>query len=253
VFQVMFSPFSKGFKVTPKGTKSDRFYFNWGLAWPLLLTFVITAVSLWQNLAMCMIKGDWATTVSSDQALHIKGIGLGWMWSLYNLLMLGVGLLALIDVPKFDVNEWFNLRRLVKIEVNSESEDGAIEAYGATTKLSEVGAEVALTQFNLPKLVSGETLPISLEILEEKLRLMGRITALDVSDEFPIVQIEFDPLTLAQQRKLIVALFCRPGQWKRHEAPGALAALGLMFKALFRPRLLFDRKPQIRAMIVGQG
>ncbi len=46
VIQVMLNPFSKGFKVTPKGTRSDRYYFNWRLAWPLIIVFVATAVSL---------------------------------------------------------------------------------------------------------------------------------------------------------------------------------------------------------------
>jgi cellulose synthase (UDP-forming) len=257
VVQVMISPFSKGFKVTPKGVKSDRFYFNWGLAWPLMIIFGVTAVSLWRNLALCMIKGDWATSVSPEQALQIKGIGLGWMWSAYNLLILALALLALVDVPKFDLHDWFNLRRSVRIQVESTEdstvEQAAIEVYGTTTKLSEVGAEIALTQFKLPKLVMGETLPITLEILEEKIAITGKIVDWQHGEEFPIVRVAFEPMTLAQQRQLVVALFCRPGQWKRKDAPGIVGSLFLMVKVLFRPRMLFDRQPQIRAMAVGQG
>jgi cellulose synthase (UDP-forming) len=40
VMQVMLNPFSKGFKVRPKGTASDRFSFNWRLALPLIVLFI---------------------------------------------------------------------------------------------------------------------------------------------------------------------------------------------------------------------
>ena len=42
VIQVMLNPFSRGFTVTPKGTSSDRFSFNWKLALPLILLFIAT-------------------------------------------------------------------------------------------------------------------------------------------------------------------------------------------------------------------
>jgi cellulose synthase (UDP-forming) len=74
VIQVMLNPFSKGFKVTPKGTRSDRFYFNWRLAWPLILMFIITAVSLWRNLGLCMMKGAWAKTVTAELAVQLKAL-----------------------------------------------------------------------------------------------------------------------------------------------------------------------------------
>jgi cellulose synthase (UDP-forming) len=170
VIKVMLNPFSRGFKVTPKGTKSDRFYFNWGLAWPLILMFIVTAVSLWRNLGLCMMKGAWATTVSQEVAQQIKGIGLGWIWSTYNLLMIGVALLILLDVPKPDVYEWFNLRRVVQLDVA----EGTF--WGVTTRISEVGAEVALTQAGLPSIASGETVPVRLSILEEGISLQGQIT-----------------------------------------------------------------------------
>jgi cellulose synthase (UDP-forming) len=76
--------------------------------------------------------------------VQIKGIGLGWLWSSYNLLMIGIALLILLDVPKPDLYEWFNLRRLVRLDVAERT------LWGVTTRISEVGAEVALTQAGLP-------------------------------------------------------------------------------------------------------
>jgi len=58
----------------------------------------------------------------------------------------------LVDVPRPDLHEWFNLRRLVRLDVGELS-------LGVTTSISEVGAEIALTQAGLPTIATGETLP----------------------------------------------------------------------------------------------
>ena len=265
VIQVMLNPFSKGFKVTPKGTRSNRFYFNWRLAWSLILMFILTAISLWRNLGLCMMKGAWATTVSPEIAQQIKGIGLGWIWSVYNLLMIGVALLILLDVPKPDLYEWFSLRRLVRIQRTSQEQESReaeeakasppseIQLWGVTISISEVGAEVALTQAGLPQIAPGETLPVTLEILEEGLTLKGQVTRTGFSDEFPTVRVMFEQLTLSQQRCLVEMLFCRPGQWKRQNSPGEFQSLWLLLKILLRPRVLFDRNPKVRAIAVSQG
>lgn len=259
VFQVMLSPFSKGFKVTPKGTKSDRFYFNWGLAWPLIILFMLTAISLWWNLGMCMMKGAWATTVPVDVAQQIRGIALGWIWSAYNLIMLGIALLILLDVPKPDLYEWFSLRRLVRLQFNDseksqerETSLSKIQLWGVTTSISEIGAEFTLTQAGLPTLAPGDTLPVTLDILEEGLALQGKLTETGFSGEFPTAKVIFEHVTLTQQRRIIEMLFCRPGQWKRQNSPGEFKSLWLLLKILLKPRVLFDRNPKTRAMSVSQ-
>lgn len=246
VVQVMFNPFSKGFKVTPKGTINERFYFNWKLATPLIFFFIVTAVSLWQNLGLCLIKQTWALTVTPETALQIKGISLGWIWSFYNLIMISIALLILLDVPKPNLYEWFNLRRLIRLDLAEQS------FWGVTTSISEIGVNIALTQAGLPTIQSGQNLPVKLEILEEKIALQGQITSTEFNGEFPTVQIIFEQLTLAQQRKLVEMLFCRPGQWKRHKTPGELKSLWLLLKILLKPQFLFGRNTKISAITVSQ-
>ena len=245
VLQVMLNPFSKGFNVTPKGTTSNRFYFNWKLAAPLIFFFIITALSLWQNLGICLIKQSW-TTVTPETSLQIKGVGLGWIWSLYNLIMIGIALLILLDVPKPDLYEWFDLRRLIRIDTAEKS------FWGVTTSLSEIGANIALTQTGLPPLACGETLSVNVEILEEALSLQGKIITTGLSGEFPTVQIFFEQLTLAQQRQLVEMLYCRPGQWKRHQTPGELTSLWLLLKILLKPKVLFGRNSKTNIITVSQ-
>lgn len=244
VIQVMLNPFSKGFNVTPKGTASKYFSFNWNLALPLIILFIATAVSLWRNLGMCMVKGAWATTVAPEVAQQVKGIGLGWLWSGYNLLLLGIALLILLDVPKPDLYEWFNLRRVVQLQVGEQ------KFWGITTMISEIGAEVALTQ--AVNNFEGN-LPASLELMEEQLQLPGNIVKTSVKDEFLTVRVAFEQVTLSQHRRLVEILFCRPGQWKRQNTPGELRSLLLIFKILLKPRVLFDRNVEVNAIAVSQG
>lgn len=235
VIKVMLNPFSKGFKVTPKGMASDRYSFNWSLAYPLIILFVATAISLWCNLGMCIFT-------NTEQS--IKGLTLGWLWSGYNLLILGIALLILLDVPKPHLYEWFNLRRVVKLTVGEDN------FWGVTTMISEVGAEIALTQ--KPIFSLSESLPVKLEIMGEKLELVGKITKTGIKNEHPTVQIAFEQVQLNQYRQLVEMLFCRPGQWQSSKTPGEFQSLLLLFKILLKPRALFDKNRDVNAIVVSQ-
>ena len=302
VIQVMLNPFSKGFNVTPKGTASDRYSFNWNLALPLIVLFIVTAVSLWRNLGMCMVTG-WSTNVTPE----LKGLGLGWLWSSYNLLMIGIALLILLDVPRPDANDWFDLRRTVRLSLSpafKEQQETSVQRHldnerekesfgtlgcwdrgtastliapppqalrlslpqtpnqlqalprtlwGVTTMISEAGAEIALTQAGFPALAPGESLPVLLEVMEVGLKLQGMVVRSSVRDEFPTVRVMFDHLNLQQQRCLVEMLYCRPGQWKRRKTPGEFQSLLLLFKILLKPRILFDRAHDVRAIEVAKG
>jgi cellulose synthase (UDP-forming) len=299
VVQVMLNPFSKGFSVTPKGTASDRYSFNWNLALPLIVLFLITAVSLWCNLGLCMANG-WAAIGTPE----LKGLGLGWLWSSYNLMMIGIALLILLDVPRPDTNDWFDLRRTVRlclspsideqrvatsqkyVDQERESFQGlgyrdrgtvstlvapsppslrsplqsysqlpalTLTLWGVTTMMSEAGAEIALTQAGFPVLAPGETRPVSLEVMEVDLKLQGVAVRSGVSNGFPTIRVMFEHLNLQQQRCLVEMLYCRPGQWKRRKTPGEFRSLLLLFKILLKPRILFDRNHDVRALEVAKG
>jgi cellulose synthase (UDP-forming) len=255
VIQVMLNPFSRGFMVTPKGTASDRFSFNWKLALPLIVLFITTAVSLWRNLGMFMLKGAWQTTMPLEVAQQVKGLGLGWLWSAYNLIVLAVALLVLLDIPKPDLYAWFDLRRTVRLSVKDNKEESAKDTslWGITTKISEIGAEIALTQAGLPEIKPGEILPVTVEIMEVKLTLQGIVTQTSLQEGFPTVRVMFKQVNMTQHRCLVKMLFCRPGQWRRSLTPGELQSLLLLFKVLLKPRVLFDRKADMSAIAVVKG
>lgn len=254
VIQVMLNPFSQSFKVTPKGVSQDRFYFNWTLSLPLMVMFLLTAVSLWRNLGMSMLKSDWARAVPPELADSIRGFDLGWIWSTYNLVMLGIALLILMDVPKPDLYNWFDLRRTVRLTLISPSGIIPPSFWGITTMMSEGGAEIALTQDGLMAqgIRTGTQWPVTLEILESNLKLAGQIVRTGTQEGFPTVRVVFDPLALDQERCLVEMLFCRPGQWQHQQTPGEFQSLLLLFKILLRPRVLFKRDTEVRAIAVAK-
>ncbi|MEM6591065.1 MAG: glycosyltransferase [Cyanobacteria bacterium P01_H01_bin.119] len=241
VIQAMLNPFSRGFKVTPKGNTQKSFNFNWQLAWPLVLLFVLTAYSLWYNLGQCLAHG-WA-------AEHLRGLSLGWIWSAYNLVMIGIALLILLDVPLPDINPWFELRRVARIQTVGEDERSW---WGVTTQISEVGAEIALNQRGFPRPEPGQRLPITVEFADEAMRLEAEAIAIRCVDDFTAVRVNFVNVTLNQRRQLVELLFCRPGQWKRWNSPGELRSLWLLLQILLRPRVL-TRDIEIKALSVTQS
>ena len=236
VLQTLINPFSKGFKVTPKGTNRDRPIFNWALATPLIVVFIATAVSLWINLAKCLMELG-----SYEVDSHVKGLNLGWLWSSYNLILLGIALIVMLDLPKTDLYEWFNLRRTVKVQ------SGSNVFWGATAVISEVGAEIVLTEGGLDRQAN-----LDVEIMETGLKLQGTAQKLRYDEGFPKVTVMFEQVSLREHRALIEMLFCRPGQWKRQNNPNELMSLWLLLGSVLKPKALFGKKHEISAVSICQ-
>ncbi|MEH1826244.1 MAG: PilZ domain-containing protein [Nostoc sp.] len=158
--------------------------------------------------------------------------------------MIGITLLILIDAPKADTYEWFNLRRIVQLRVGDHN------LWSVTTMISEAGVEIALTQ-KLPINLFAHQL-INIGVIEESLWLTGEVVNTGFKDESFTVRLRFKSVSLNQHRRLVEMLFCRPGQWKRQNAPGELHSLLLIFKIFLKPQILSDKKVDVRAMTVSQ-
>jgi cellulose synthase (UDP-forming) len=247
--QVMLNPFSQGFKVTPKGLSRNRYVFNWSLALPLIVLFGVTLFGAWQSLSLGIL------TPNTGQTQRIEGLVLGLSWSAYNLIILALALLILVDAPKPDVYEWFHLRRVVQLHPQEGISTSPL--WGITTAISEGGAEIVLNQIPNDGLPLVDGVPVKLEIMEEGIMLQGKIVCshcqnLSVTHKIPRLRVMFDSVSLEQQRQLVEMLYCRPDRWQRRETPGELQSLWLLLKTLFRPRVLFDRKPKVSAIAVSQ-
>jgi cellulose synthase (UDP-forming) len=240
VVKVMFDPFGKGFQVTPKGTVNSKFTFNWLLALPLFLMFFLTAFSLWINLSNYLMMGEWHIDMPLEILSKFRGIGIGWIWSAYNLLLLAVSLLILVDAPRLSSYDWYDLNYTIAIEV------GKTKLWGTSTALSETGIEIQLT--HAPPQALLQSVPVVIHVLETGLSVVGTIEEVQQQS----IQIRFEPLDLAQQRQLVEMIYCRPGQWQHRCSPGELQSIGLLLKTLLQPKILFDRKHRITPIRVAK-
>ena len=206
VIKVMVSPFSKGFKVTPKGLASDRHYYNWNLALPLVLLLIATVI------------GFCFALIHNASVLNIN-----LWWSGYNMMTISAALLVLLDIPKLSIYQWFSLRK--KVQIITED----ITYWGVTRKLSEEGAEIVIrAQASLSK-------EVVLKIVAGDITLSGNVTHTRLEQESTIVSIRFSNLSVSQHRSLVSTLYCQPGRWKTRNAPGELQSIGILFKILLRP------------------
>jgi cellulose synthase (UDP-forming) len=219
VVKVMFNPFGQGFKVTPKGLFRAKNQYNWRSALPLIIFFIGTVVSLWITLGITnSLTGNYFNLVV--------------VWEIYNIIIISIALLGLLDITKPDIYEWFAMQQRVQI-TSGDYPPGSGKAdrtiWGTITQLSEIGAEIQLQQ---PIDLDGR---ITLEIPEEKLTLFGKLTHINLKNSS--IRVKFESLTSQQSRRLIELLFCRPGQWKHRNTPGEWRSLWLLFTILFRPIL----------------
>ena len=214
VIKVMFNPFGKGFKVTPKGLAIDRFNYNWSLALPMTILFVATLISFSMNI------------------LHPPDVSfnLGLYWSSYNLLTITVAMMTLMDLPKPSFYEWFDLKK----EVNIYS--GRVVHPGITQKVSEEGVEIFLDQ---PTNLATD---VVIELIPEILFLSGKITRSYLQDGSLRAVIKFQNLSIEQQRELVQMLYCRPGQWQVRNTPNELQSVLILFKLLLRPLMFLNSK-----------
>jgi len=253
VVQAMLYPFSKGFKVTPKGGQRDRLNYNWLLASPLIILFIPTAFSLWLNLSNYLLNTRINLLPEGNE--QFKGIELGWIWSTYNLFLLSIALLVMLDLPKPDLYEWFKLRRSLRISYELNGEEQVF--WGTTSNISEGGAIATLTQAGFPEISSTSAIEVKVEILEEQLKLSAKVLHKQLINESLNLHLEFTDITLEQHRVLIEMLFCRPGQWHRQDTPGEFASLWLLLRSLIAPKAIFGRKNQdiskVSAIAVSQG
>lgn len=214
VIKVMFNPFSKGFKVTPKGLARDKFNYNWSLALPMTILLAATLIAFSFSL------------LSFQQA----GFNLGLCWSAYNLLTISVAMMTLLDLPKASLYEWYQTKK----EVNLYSDRQVYQ--GTTQRISEEGVEILLD----PSVDLSTN--VMVELIPEVLILDGKVTRSHAQNGDLRTIIKFQKVSIEQQRELVEMLYCTPGQWQKRNTPNELQSIFILFKLLLRPLIFFNAK-----------
>ncbi len=223
VFKVLSSPFSEGFKVTPKGLSQKHFIFNWQLAFPLLILLGVNLLSFFYTINL------YFTPQSSmiEQEL-LGGLKLILLCTLYNIIILTISIFVMVDAPKSEIYNWFKIRKNIYIfEQNYHTYISA-----SINGLSEIGAEIEVdSEFKINQL-------IKIKLPEENLILSCKITGININNTYQKIQVKFQDMNLSEERKLIKLLYGNSDQWKRKKNPGELQSLWLMLKVLVRPNFL---------------
>jgi cellulose synthase (UDP-forming) len=218
--QTLLDPFAERFRVTPKGIANDKYYFNWRIAYPSIFIFLLTLFSLWYSFDLV-----YRHPLELDREL-LDGIYLSSIWNIYNLIIIGTAISISLDVPKANPYEWFTDQYAVSLKIGDQ-------IYAGTTKLlSEIGAEIEIA-----RKIDVVDRSISLEIAEENLNLPGEI--IKVKDS--LVKIEFDRLSLDQERRLVEILYCRPGRWQPKQTPSELRSIQLLLRSTYQRLKLFSQ------------
>ena len=214
VIEVLFSPFNKGFKVTPKGTARDKFNYNWSLALPMTILLGATLVSFAVSLL----------------SISNVGFNLGLYWSAYNLLTISVAMMALLDLPKPSIYEWYDYKK----EVGIYSDYACYE--GITRKISEEGIEIELARS------ANLATDIMVELIPEVLFISGTITRSHIENDSTRAVVKFNSLSIEQHRELVKMLYCRPGIWQRRNTPNEIQSVLILLRLLLRPLTFLNAK-----------
>lgn len=91
----MVRPFGHPFKVTPKGGSRDSYRVHWDLLTPFLILFVLTAAG------MALSLSQW------HESRGEEGFAVNVIWSLVNLLVLGLTMAACVEAPRLRTDERF--------------------------------------------------------------------------------------------------------------------------------------------------
>jgi cellulose synthase (UDP-forming) len=208
VIQVLFKPFDKGFRVTPKGISRQSYQYDWNLSIPLFWFLTITLISIFFNL--------------HNHNYQENPLNFGLILGIYNVAIILTALVALLEAPLALDTQYQAIECPVKLITESQ-----LTQQGTIKKISETGAEI---QINEP-LHSNK---LTVDILAEDLCLYADLVNLEKQGEIWQATVKFEPLNLSEQRKLITFLFCRPHRWPLKRTAGELQSLWLLIKSFWR-------------------
>lgn len=242
--QTLLNPFGRGFHVTPKGVLSTNLRLNLWLTVPLALLALGNIITLLSFLGSIPNLPPWLFPTFLRSPEQFSGIGV--FWCSYNLILLGLAILACLDAPKVDASEWFQFKRPVLLSPSHQGDRPTPEWKGTTRLASENGLRVQLTAVQTNELEKWVSTPLTVTLQTEEwpgtIELPGQITRiLNPSNRtIPELDIQFHSLTTDQHRHLVKLLFCRPGQWPRRQHPSELQTLMTLAKRIIRPRLFLS-------------
>lgn len=213
IINTLWNPFGKGFKVTPKGVTGDRVNVNWRLIWPALILMVLSIFGI----TMRILEASWSTVNPDSLMVNI-------VWTAYNVGLLYICILVAVDVPQRTYSR-FALRYPCQLQTSTTNWNGY------SLELSEGGATISLApdQENPTLTKEGK---LWLDDYPRPLGVSVRWQGKDLEENW-LAGVRFENLPLEDLRKLVVLLYCQPGQWKERSVAEHVTAWALV-RSIFR-------------------
>jgi cellulose synthase (UDP-forming) len=228
VIKEILNPFSKGFKVTLKGTSSKQSYFNWDLGFPLIIILLLTVSIIFRIFIKFKVS-----CISFLMAL----------WCLYNFFLISISIAALLDSVHAEpcyqcsFDSEVSILTVNEVIISESGKNNSLHTLkGRVITLSERG--MAFEIMNASKadmLVLDSSDLVLAEIIEYGIKLEGKVNCTFPNSEFTAKRyLFFENLTLSQYKQLVKILFCRPDQWKYFKEPNELKIFGLFLNILIQ-------------------
>ena len=217
------NPFVKASNITRKGVKLDRKSYNFNHTFPLIILVILSVLIIAIQLVGVQL-GVWpALNENSKGAIF---------WLVYNIFLIAVAILSTIDQPVRRTVDRFPMRTACKIKVGDQV------LSGHTQNLSESGAKVLLTTPN----ISFDTLAAKIKFLEYDFSVEAKIIYLPTKENNKLeISLQFEQLSLEQERKLVEILYTEMTLWKQRKQPGSFDSFLAMMASLIQARPLLKR------------
>ena len=227
LFLVLRNPFAKASTATRKGVKADRKNYNFDQTYPLLIIMSLTVIGIVFHYGGYML-GFWAINQHEYAGKEILMV-----WLIYNFIVMAVAVLSSIDQPvRRDVDR-FPLCTFCKLTIDDRV------YWGYTNDLSEGGTSLTLNRNNELANLKHDQEGL-LDFVEQGFTIKCTVLRAASSDRFGNASIKFRDVTLEQNRKLIVLLYCSLEWWKERKKPNGLDSFLEIVAAIFKCKPLLN-------------
>lgn len=194
VINTLIAPFSKGFKVTPKGVSAKKAVLNWQAASPLVILLLLYLVSV----GFQVLNWQWIELSTSN---------IGLFWAIYNTCILFIAIQIAIDVPQEVLAIRFPHQLPCRLRLGEQT------YYGITSSLSEWGTNCSFSIYSIDDNVSNrgfidipclQLFNVSVVLSKPKLDKYNNLN----------VELQFLELSLSDRRKLVNFVFGQPDRWQ---------------------------------------
>jgi cellulose synthase (UDP-forming) len=200
---VVCNPFAKASTATRKGVKAEYKNYNFHISWQLIIILSLSIFGLFIHLGATFSK-LWAAEQSEFQGKEIMIF-----WIIYNTLIVAASILSGIDQPVRRQEDRFPLEKACKIYIDGETYDGY------TSNISESGAKIVV---NKPENIINQSTLI--EFIEDNFSMEAKVIRYSRKNKYLEVVVNFQNVSLIQNRYLVEMLYCNLNWWKQRKKPG---------------------------------